>query len=612
MNFTQPGEYSSINFSIAGNSENLAESSEEVTSSIVYQNGLPFPGGIYSSRMGITENELRCTLCLYSKTLCPGHTGHIALNYPVQNHIYKENIIQWLKVICFNCGKLLNDKLDLLKYIPDTKKLSEHVKNTRNIEKNIKCVHCGSIHPHIYRDKNRPVVIWQEFYEDNKTETKQLFNHMIANIFEKISNDVVKSLGKVEISHPRKLILNYISVPPNAIRPDIKKPVGGRSNNDDLTTMLKAIIDINKTLPLIIPDDISSDIEANYTNIDMTYHEFVKGTPPSSSKTKILTNNNKPPGSLSSRITGKRGRIRRNLMGSRTWYLARSVITCDPNIRTEELGVPKNIAVKLQIPETVNSRNRDRLLVYFNNKRDMYPGCTKVIKKSTGSEHWVGSINRNFKLENGDIIMRDLIDGDPVVFNRQPSMLPECMTCHTIRIIDQGNTIRMNISACVLYNADFDGDTMNMLCALSMITRNEISTLVNVGQNFMSKAKGGPLPGCFQDALASIAMMTHDHVRVSKYNSMELFKNTKYSVDKKQYTGRELISKILPPINLNTTAFFYKKAYAPYFKFKHDDINVIIKRGELVQGILDYNTCGQQRNNSIFHIIHNELGSEVD
>lgn len=611
MNYIQPGEYSTIKFSIAGNNENLEESCKEITSSIVYQNGLPFNDGVYSSKLGITENELRCTLCLNSKMFCPGHTGHISLNYPVQNHIYKDNIIQWLKVICFECGKCLINKLNLLDNIPDIKKLSEYVKLTRNAEKNIKCVHCGAIHPHIYRDKNRPVVIWQEFYNENKTETIQLFNNMIANIFERISNDTVKKLGKSDTSHPRKLILNYISVPPNNIRPDIKKPGGGRSNNDDLTTMLKAIIDINKTLPLIIPDNISPDIEANYTNIDMTYFEFVKGTPASSGKNKIVTNNNKPPGSLSSRIKGKRGRVRRNLMGSRTWYLARSVITCDPNIRTEELGVPKNIAVKLQIPETVNSRNRDRLLVYFNNKRDVYPGCTKVIKKSTGSEHWVGSLNRNFILEDGDIIMRDLIDGDPVVFNRQPSMLPECMTCHTIKIIDQGNTIRMNISACVLYNADFDGDTMNMLCSLSLITRNEISTLINVGENFMSRSKGGPLPGCFQDALASIAMLTHSDVKISKYNSMKLFKNTIYDVDKKQYTGRELISKILPPINLNATAFFYKKAYAPYFKFNNEDINVIIKRGELIQGILDYNTCGQQRNNSIFHIIHNELGSKT-
>jgi DNA-directed RNA polymerase subunit A' len=186
-----------------------------------------------------------------------------------------------------------------------------------------------------------------------------------------------------------------------------------------------------------------------------------------------------------------------------------------------------------------------------------------VFKKRTGIEHWVGSLRPDFVLEEGDIIMRDLIDGDVVVFNRQPSMLGHCMTCHNVIILDEGKTIRMNISACVLYNADFDGDAMNLIFARATMTRNEIATLANVGVSFISKAMGGPLIGCFQDTLASIVEMTHNGIQVSKYNAMELFKNIPMKFTKDMYTGRELISKLLPPINFKTIGKFYNKAYAP-------------------------------------------------
>jgi DNA-directed RNA polymerase beta' subunit len=95
----------------------------------------------------------------------------------------------------------------------------------------------------------------------------------------------------------------------------------------------------------------------------MAYYELVRGTAASSGKNKITTNTNRPPSSLSNRLATKKGRIRRNLMGSRVWFTARSVITCDPMLHIDELGIPKEIAEEIQIPETVNSRNRDRLMI---------------------------------------------------------------------------------------------------------------------------------------------------------------------------------------------------------------------------------------------------------
>lgn len=448
---TYPEVYEEAQFYILGDDDNLEDSAVEVKKKDLFRHGMPIEHGVYEAHMGTTENTWRCMSCFNSKRWCPGHYGHINLNYPVQSHTYKDEIIQWLKVICFSCGGLIISKLKSIENTPRTKKLSEYVKLTRNSEKNVTCVNCKELHPHIARDKNRTVTIWAEFYKGKKMERRyQLFNHVIAKIFEQISNETVISMGKLPMSHPRKMILSVMRVPPNPIRPDIKSMSGGRSNNNDLTTLTKGIVEINNTLPAIIPDIIPDEIEADYTNQDMAYYELVKGTPGSSSKSKIVTNTNRPPGSIANRITQKKGRIRRNLMGGRSWFTARSVITCDPMIAIDAIGIPREVAQEIHIPEVVTPQNRSRLMIYYSNKRNAYPGCVKVKKKLTGKEHWIESINQYFVLEVGDTVMRDVIDGDVVIFNRQPSMLGPSMTCHTIVVLDQGKTFRMNISACVL------------------------------------------------------------------------------------------------------------------------------------------------------------------
>lgn len=607
-----PDTVKTVHFYVLGDHENVRDSYTEVKNKDLFKQSKPIPQGIYDAHMGTTENDWRCHTCFNKKIHCPGHEGHITLNYPVQNPMFKEEIIQWLKIICFECGGLVIDKVGSIAHLQKNKKMSTYVSLIRNINKDILCVKCKAPHPHITRDKNRPVTIWAEYYKGKKIEKRrQLFNHEVAQIFQLISNETVETLGKPPESHPSKFILSIMRVPPNTIRPDIKKIGGGRSNNNDLTTLIKVIVEVNNRLPQIIPKTIDDSLEVNYTNLDMAYHELVKGSPVSSSKNKIITNTNKAPGSIGSRFPQKSGRIRRNLMGTRVWFSARTVITCDPMIRVDELGVPDEVAKNIQIPEVVTVDNKARLMVYFNNKRDTYPGCTALVKNRTGVEYWVGSKNRELVLEEGDTLMRDLIDGDVAVFNRQPTMLSPAMSCHKLVILKRGKTFRLNISACVYYNADFDGDAMNLFIARSPQSRNEIEMLASLGVNFISKVNGSPLPGCFQDTLASIVELTHSNVKISKARAMSICKNVPVKFNKPFYTGREVVSMILPPINFKTTALFYNASYAPYLKYKTEDVEVNIKRGQIKSGILDHKSCGQQRNKSIFHVIHNEYGSQT-
>jgi DNA-directed RNA polymerase II subunit RPB1 len=608
---TYPETYESVEFYPLGNDENYEDSYVEITKKDLFRRNVPIPNGAYDAHLGTTDDSWRCQSCFNTKRWCPGHEGHINLNYPVQNHLYKNDLLRWLKIICHSCGKLVVNKTSDILKVPKLKRLNKHTTRTRNTKGNISCAHCGYMHPYVVRDQDTPIIIWAEYYQGNNLERRyRIFNHMIATIFERISPEIVTLMGKPLISHPRKFIISVMRVSPNTIRPDIKKIGGGRSNSDDLTTLTKAIIDINNKLPAIIPDEIPNNLETDYTNLDLAYYALIKD-PKSSTKTKIMSNTNRPPGSIENRIVGKKGRVRQNLMGFRVFWCGRSVITCDSTIRVDELGIPLIIAKEIQIPETVTPYNKDRLMIYFNNKRNLYPGCTKIKKKNTGVQHWVGALRRDFKVEIGDVIMRDMIDGDVIIFNRQPSMDGPSMTCHKAVIIREGKTFRMNISACILYNADFDGDEMNIHVACSAMARNEIENLSGVGNAFISRAEGKPLIGCFQDTMVSIAKMTHNDVKISKESAMGLFKDIPVKLDKDIYTGRELISKLLPPINFNKVGLFYNKAYAPYLKYKEDEVKVIINRGEIAQGILDNKSCGQGRRGSIFHIIHNEYGPNV-
>jgi DNA-directed RNA polymerase II subunit RPB1 len=591
--------------------DHLADSNVEVMTKDLTRHGLPVENGAYDAHMGTTENMWRCQSCYRTKPGCPGHSGHISLNYPVQSPIFKDDIVRWLKVICFNCGNLVaKKKKNVLEGVAKRKRLRHYVKITRAAEKNVKCTHCNTVHPHIFRDKLRHVAIWAELYNGNVSEKKyQLFNHMIAKIFDRIPEEVLTTLGRTIDTHPRKFILSILRVSPNTIRPEIKKMGGGRSNNNDITTLTKGIVEINKNLPPIIPKVIDDALEIQYTNLDLAVNELVKGTSATGGKNKMTSNTNRQFASITSRISRKAGRFRQNLMGKRTWHNARSVITCDPQLRPSELGVPKDVALKIQIPEVVNGRNRQRLMSYISNKRDVYPGCTKIIKKRTGVTRWVGNLRPDFVVEDGDIVMRDLIKGDVAIFNRQPSLLGSSMSCHTVVIRDYGSkTFGINISACVLYNADFDGDEMNLFFALSPMVRNEIDILSNVGSNFMSKKNGNPLMGCFQDTLAGVVELTRHDVTVDRRHAMELLKNIPVQLDADSYTGRDIMSLLLPPINFRTVSLFYNKAYAHYLKYRADEVNVIVKRGKLVSGIMDHKSVGQERGRSIFHTIHNEYG----
>lgn len=610
------GTVISVHFYVAGDNENLEDGFVDVTNKDTFKNGnIPHKHGIYDAHMGTTDKSYLCMSCFNSKTLCPGHSGYMKLRYPVQNPIYKDEIFKWLKLICLSCGNLLTNKTIKDDSESVMREYSKKIQQGTKSDKKVICPTCQAENPTIVRDKYQQLEVYKEFYKNDKLEREQLMNHEIATIFDRISEETLKKVERTMDCHPRKFILNIINVPPNTIRPDMKRLGGGKSGINDLTAFIKIIVMLNDKLPETIssPMQYRDDIR----NLELTVFEMIKGTSGTGKmnpKTHMVHISNKPPASISSRLPRKPGRVRGQLMGKRTHNACRSVVSCDTALKIDELGVPMAIAKKIQIPIRVHSQNIDEMMIYFTNKNTNYPGCTKIIKKSNGKTYFIGKVQDSFILEEEDIIYRDLIDGDPIAFNRAPSLTPSSISCHRVKIRYFSDTLSFNVSACELYNADFDGDAMNGYLPLTTMTRFELPVMMDIGERMITYQSGNPQVGSFQDALVGGALFTLFGQKFDKFTTMRLFSlidEYNESFSENTYSNYEILSKVLPNINFKGSPTMYNEAFAEFIKYKKEDINVLIDSGKYLGGILDKKTVGQTTSGSLAHIIKNQYGSKV-
>ena len=445
-------------FYVLGNEENLIESNINITNKEVMKGDRPMISGIGDAHMGTTDRAWNCATCGNRKTICPGHFGSVDLKYPVKSPMFRDELLKWLKITCFHCGEII---VSIKKNVVPAKLLSELVKSVRTVKT---CPHCEKPHFQVVKDKKRPSVFYR-VREEGKVVVSmtEFYNHQIEQVVQRISDANVIKMGKPLRSHPIKFVLRNIKAPPNNIRPDIRRVGGARSSNSDTTSLLKTLVEINDALPDDIPavDQIGQDLKDMYFNLDMTYFAMLKGG--GGGDIKLITNTSKPPVAIAERFPKKTGRVRLNLMGKRVEYMIRSVITGDSKLRIHEVGVPKIHATNLEIPETVSDANLTRLTTYYMNKNERYPGCKRIIKKADGRAYRIEHMNPNYQLQTGDVIMRDMITGDIVNFNRQPSLLFSNIAAMRVVVMDVGDTLRINPSVCSYFNADkqsFDRKSM--------------------------------------------------------------------------------------------------------------------------------------------------------
>ena len=460
-----------IRFTILSPDEIKRMSVCEITKTDTYVGSDPVANGLFDSRTGTIEPNKICPTCCQKSTFCVGHMSYIQLAKPVFYIQFFDIVKKILKCVCFRCSKLLvNPESDVMKTIL-SKKLSRQKRweliyklcmKAKRCGGNDIIDGCGAKQPDkISRDSIIKVVMeWKELDVADDVK-KQVFRaEEILRILKRISDKDCEILGfNPKFNRPEWMICTIFPVPPPAVRPSVRSDTGQRSE-DDLTHKLCDIVKSNNALKLRIEKGATKEqIDINTQVLQYHVATFIDnkipGISPAQQRTGRLLK------SLTERLKSKEGRIRGNLMGKRVDFSARSVITPDPNISIDELGVPIKIAMNLTFPEIVNKYNRETIMQYVKNGPDVYPGAKFIRMKGNVTKSLKNIDRENIVLEDGYIVDRHLINGDPVLFNRQPSLHRSSMLCHRVRVMPF-NTFRLNVCVCAGYNADFDGDEIKL------------------------------------------------------------------------------------------------------------------------------------------------------
>jgi DNA-directed RNA polymerase beta' subunit/intein/homing endonuclease len=575
-----------IQFSVLGPDEIIARSAVEVNRTDTYTGNEPVVGGLFDSRMGVLEHNKVCSTCEQKNVFCPGHFGHIVLAKPVFHAMFFDITRKILKCVCYRCSKILISpdtsnpemKADIQKImsIKDNQTRWNAYFKLCSTNTKIKCcgddgvAGCGARQPSKYnkegpmkivaewKDKNDKAIVAEDA---NAKTTLEFTAEDVLRIFKRITEEDMELMGfNPKWNRPEWMICTVLPVPPPAVRPSIIEENGQR-REDDLTHKLSEIIKTNNNILDRIKKGSSEDTIKIITMV-LQYHVFtlidnqIPGLAPSQQR------NGRKLKSVSDRMKKKEGRIRGNLNGKRVDQSARTVITPDPYISIDELGVPIKIALNITFPEIVNQYNIEHLRKLIANGPDNWPGA-KYIKKQndaiTINLKYSNDIDKIIKdLRYGDVVHRHLADGDYILFNRQPSLHKMSMMCHKV-IVMPYQTFRLNVLDTPPYNADFDGDEMNLHCPQNIQTMSELMDIAAVPYMIIAPRDGKPIIEVVQDTLLGSFRLTKDHTEIKDRNMANLQMVNSYFSGKLEkpdkdymYSGKMAYSQILPPgLNIN-------------------------------------------------------------
>jgi DNA-directed RNA polymerase II subunit RPB1 len=453
-----------IQFSILSPEEIRKNSVVEVTSRDTYVNNKPVIGGLFDPRMGVLESGLICPTDGLTYIESPGYFGHIEMARPVFFIQHLKEIMKICKCVCYKCSKLLINKEnhahirdysseERWKYVYD---LASKIKRCGNDNLD----GCGYKQPDKIKLEQMAnlIAVWENIETDDTANknivTMKLTPELVLKIFKRISDEDVAFMGfHPKWSRPDWMICSVLPVPPPAVRPSVKHDAQQRSE-DDLTHIYSNIIRTNSELKKKINDNAPVNV-LDGLNLILQYYvamvvnNKVKGSFP------MAQRSGRPLQCIMGRLNSKSGRIRGNLMGKRVNYSARSVITGDPSLSITQLGVPLKIAKNLTKPVKVNPRNLKFLTKLVQNGPDIYPGAKTLEKRGALDPISLRNVDLStIRLDVGDIVHRHIMDGDVVLFNRQPSLHRMSMMGHIVKVMSIGDTFRMNVADTPPYNAD--------------------------------------------------------------------------------------------------------------------------------------------------------------
>ena len=609
-----------INFAVFSPAEIRKYSVAEITQPETYdEDGMPVQGGLMDSRLGTLEPGQKCGTCGSTAGRCPGHFGHIELAEPVLHIAFVDEINRLVQTTCRSCGRILLPQQELDAYRTKltsqtdfTPSLVEGVaKEIVTKAKKVKlCPHCGKQQYQI--EFTKPTIFHEITEEGGAT---RLLPVAIRERLERINNEDLGLLGfNSKAARPEWFVLQVLQVPPLTVRPSITLESGIRSE-DDLTHKVVDILRVNQRVreskesgtPHLIVQDL---VDLLHYHVTTYFDNEVSGIPQAHHRS------GRPLKTLSQRLKGKEGRFRGSLSGKRVDFSSRTVISPDPSLDIGEVGVPYEVAKKLTIPEKVSPFNIEHLKELVNRGPFEHPGANYVIRPDGVKIRLDFASDRKALADSlvpGYIVERHLMDGDVVLFNRQPSLHRMSVMAHFVRVLPF-RTFRLHPSVCPPYNADFDGDEMNLHVPQSEESRSEALMLMRVQDQILSPRYGGPIIGGIRDFITGAFMLTRDEALLTpgEFSNLALVGDFVGDLPEPavkgphpMYTGKQLFSLFLPKgMNYVLTS---KWAKAQRTGATND---VVIRDGELISGVVDKAVIGAEEPDSLLHRIAKDYGNE--
>ena len=659
-----PKSIESIEFRMMS-TQDIAQISElEVIESKLYEEDsyVPKAYGLLDPRLGVSTKSDICQTWKSNYVDCPGHYGYIKLELPVYHIGFFKHIITILQWIWKGCSRfLLSDKerkiiLDKKIKITDPMQRDEiRRKMIDDCKKVINCEFCGYFNGTVKKEPGIACKITHDLYNIKKRKDDEMDN--ITQSFEnilKINKDVEWGLNKMQQDinpliaynllknirkddiplfdmngkniNPWDMIVYYIIVPPVCLRPSVAVTETKR-NEDDLTVKLSEIIQLNMIIKsFIVNGQNYSKLSTSWNQLQYTLAQYINADTPGLPLNMI---GNKAIRAFCQRLKGKQGRFRGNLSGKRVDFSGRTVISPDPNAEIGQVVVPVDMAKIFTFPVWVNEYNIEFLKKLIKNGSEVHPGAN-FVQFQNGIKMKIRENNSYAickELKIGDIVERHLIDGDSVLFNRQPSLHRLSIMCHKAKVMPW-KTLRFNECCCGPYNADFDGDEMNIHLPQTYEAKAEASILMNVVNNLVTPKNGEPLIAATQDFLTASFLLTN---KDQFYDQAEFCKICSYFwIDDneiitipppailkpmKLWTGKQVISLLIRQnykSNIVLNIELEEKNYTDNtFQMCPWDGYVIFSSSELMWGNLGKATLGGGSKRGLFYTLIRNWSSEI-
>ncbi|KZT20622.1 beta and beta-prime subunits of DNA dependent RNA-polymerase [Neolentinus lepideus HHB14362 ss-1] len=658
-----------LQFSLLNAQDVVKVSEFEVTHRDLYtaSDRAPVMNGVLDRRLGTSEKNAFCETCGLNSVDCVGHYAYIKLVLPVFHIGYFKHTIGILQCICKSCARVLLEEPDRRTFLKRFRRSNLENYQRQSItkalntlaRKTVYCPYCGATNGTVKKTSALKIVHdkfrakktaeemerWKGTFQKaveaqkelgiyvNKAVHEELNPLKVLDLFKRISDEDCELLGlRPEFGRPEEYIWQYISVPPVCIRPSVAQD--GASNEDDLTVKLTEIVFTNalikKGLTTGTPTpQLMEQWDFLQLSVAMYINSETPGIPSQPGQRPIR--------GFCQRLKGKQGRFRGNLSGKRVDFSGRTVISPDPNLRIDEVAVPERVAKILTYPERVTQHNIEVLRRAVRNGCDVHPGANYVTAGNSGFKKFLKFGNRGAIAEGlrvGDVVERHIVDGDIVLFNRQPSLHRLSIMSHRVKV-RPWRSFRLNECVCTPYNADFDGDEMNLHVPQTEEARTEALELMNVKYGIVSPRNGEPVIAAIQDFITASWLISRKDQFFDRRQFTQIcsyFGDANMQIDVPQptiwkpvrlWTGKQVFNVLMKPnreskilVNVETKcnkeekprAEAYPKGMKPASDLSPNDGWLVVVNSEIMCGVMDKATLGSGKKKSIFGVILRDYG----